>query len=164
MNLPESYIEIRESIRTEEITYGVGGIKLFATAELEQGQVGYAVASDGKSLYSDNNGSWRSGWIVIGYETACGDPLFIDSDDPALPVLTAMHGVGNWEPSPVAISLKVFARSLEYFAQVSKGRSNPVELENNPLSDDERNMFLQRIAELNEGKFEPGFWSVLLEG
>jgi hypothetical protein len=83
MNLPPRYNEVRAALPADEVAFGCGGIKLFGADELEQGQVGYAVASDGKSLCSHNHGAWRQNWTVIGYETACGDPLFIDTDDAA---------------------------------------------------------------------------------
>ena len=160
MKFPASYIEILKTM-PEEISYDIGGIKLFPVAELEQAQVGYSLGPDGKSLCGDNDGDWRSSWIVIGHETACGDPLFIDTNDTALPVLTAIHGEGAWEPRPVAISIKAFAQCLEVFSHISSNRRNPVELENNPLSEGERSAFLHRIAELNERKFQPEFWNVL---
>jgi len=74
-----------------------------------------------------------------------------------------MHGDGSWDPVPVAISLRVFAKCLEEFARISKGRTFPVELENNPVTDEERGVFLARIAELNNNQLEPDFWGVLLE-
>ena len=43
------------------------------------------------------------------------------------------------------------------------GRSNPVEREANPISDEERTFFLRHIAELNQSSIAPEFWSVLLE-
>lgn len=50
MNLPASYIDLLKKMPADEIGYGVDGIKLFCVAELEQAQVGYSVAGDGKSL------------------------------------------------------------------------------------------------------------------
>ena len=112
---------------------------------------------------SRDRGAWRPNWTVIGYETASGDPLFIDTDDSALPVLTAVHGEGAWEPQLVAISTVAFARSFEEFARISEGRRNPVERNNNPLSDAEHDSFLRRVTELNAAQFQPDFWAVLLE-
>ena len=163
MNLPPRYSEVRAGLQMNEVSYGCGGIRLFGPAEIEQGQVGYCVAPDGKSLCDPDNGGWRQNWTVIGYETACGDPIFIDTDDSALPVLTAVHGEGAWEPQPVAISIEAFARSFEEFARVSQGRSNPVDRDSNPLPGNEREAYLRRVAELNQKQFAPDFWAVLLE-
>jgi len=163
MNLPPRYNEVRASFPMDEVAYGCGGIKLFGGADIEQGQIGYAVTPEGNSLCSRDRGAWRSNWTVIGYEIACGDPLFIDTDHSALPVLTAIHGEGAWEPKPVAISINAFVRSLEEFERISKGRSTPVERANKPLSDGERDTFLRRVAELNGMQFQPDFWAMLLE-
>jgi hypothetical protein len=163
MNLPPRYNEVRVALPAGEVAFGCGGIKLFGATEIEQGQVGYSVASDGKSLCSGTRGAWQPSWTVIGYETACGDPLFIDTDDAALPVLTAIHGEGAWEPQPVAISIDAFVQSLQEFARISEGRNNPVERDNNPLPEAERDKFLRRVEELNLMRFKSDFWAVLLE-
>src|SRR5690348_10851647 len=97
VRVPQNYFEQRESISFDDIRYGAGGIKLFRAAELDEGQVGYSVSPDGKSLCTGKQGAWQPNWLVVGYETACGDPLFIHTDNPALPVFTAMHGEGEWE-------------------------------------------------------------------
>ena len=74
-----------------------------------------------------------------------------------------MHGKGAWEPVPVAASVEAFAKCIEEFSRISVARSNPVEREANPVSDDERTVFLRRIAELNQISSAPEFWGVLLE-
>ena len=163
MNLPDHYNDIRAVLRVDQVSYGCGGIKLFNNAEIEQAQVGYSVTPGGKSLCSPDRGSWRENWTVIGYETACGDPLFIDTNDAALPVLTAVHGQGAWEAEPVAISIDAFAHSLAEFARLSKHRSNPLERDQNPISSEERDRFLRQVAALNREQFEPDFWAILLE-
>jgi hypothetical protein len=114
-------------------------------------------------LCSGETGAWQPNWIVIGCETACGDPLFVDLDAAALPVFTAMHGEGAWEPVQVAASIEAFAKCIEEFSRISVGRSNPIEREANPVSDDERTVFLRHIAELNRTSSAPEFWDVLLE-
>ena len=164
MITPPRYTALRASLPSSEVSFGCGGLHLFDVSEIEGGQVGYSVASDGTSLCGHRNGAWKASWVVIGYETACGDPLFIETGDPALPVLTAIHGVGTWAPVAVSISLNAFWASLEEFARISAGRSNPVKLGANPLTDDERSTFLLRISALNDGQIEIGFWDVLLAG
>jgi hypothetical protein len=160
--MPQSYLTLRETIPFEELSYGCGGIKLFRPSELNEGQVGYSVSSDGKSLCTGEQGAWRPNWLVIGYETACGDPLFIDNHDSALPVFTAMHGEGDWEPKPVAVSFEAFAKILAEFARIAHERSNPVALDANPLPAHQRDAFLAHTTELNGG-LDAGFWAVLLE-
>jgi hypothetical protein len=161
MEVPAAYIKKRQGIPIDEVSYGVGGIKLFNATELDEGQVGYSITAEGESLCGYEEGDWRPTWLVIGYDTAVGDPLFIDTSDPALPVLTAVHGQGTWEPSRIAVSIDTFTHSLNEFARVAKGRNNPAQLESNPLPDNERAAFLKHAMEMNG--FEPEFWSVQLE-
>jgi hypothetical protein len=163
MKLPDRYDKVRENLPSAEVNLGGGGIKLFSVSELEEGQVGYSVAPDGRSLCSGESGAWQPNWVVIGCETACGDPLFIDIGAVALPVFTAMHGEGAWEPVQVAASIEAFAKCMEEFSRISAGRSNAVEHEANPLGDGERTSFLRRIAELNQTSAAPEFWDVMLE-
>jgi hypothetical protein len=86
----------------EEVEYEIASV-----SELEGLQVGYSVTPEGDTLI-DENGGWRERWLVIGFEELTGDPAFVDLADPALPVLTAMHGEGEWEPLPLAKSLRGF--------------------------------------------------------
>ena len=162
MKLPDKYYEVRKSLPVAEVNFGVGGVKLFSVAELDEGQIGYSVTSDGKSLYGDETGSWQRSWVVIGYETACGDPLFIDTHASALPVFTAIHGEGEWEPVQIAPSLETFAKCIEEFSRISVGRSNPVEHAANPVPDNQREAFLRRIAALNQASRAPEFWELLV--
>jgi len=161
MRATARYLALRNSLEKGEVSFGVGGLLLFEAAEVDARQVGYSVAPDGSSLCG-GSGRWRPTWIVIGYETACGDPLFIDTSDPALPVFTAVHGEGMWNPVKIAVSAETFLESMKEFARIAVGRSNPVEQDQNPLSDDERNEFLARVTALNEGQIEAEFWDVLL--
>lgn len=93
----------------------------------------------------------RQGWrlaarrLVIGHEETTGDPLFVDLAEPTLPVYTAMHGTGDWQPERVAVSAAAFFRSLELVGEVAHGRGSPAEREQNPLRDDERAAVLRRI-------------------
>jgi len=162
MNIPALYKRIREEL-PDEVSFGCGGIKLFGTTDIENAQVGYSVAPDGTTLSSEDKGGWRSSWLVIGNETGCGDPLFIDIDAPELPVLTAMHGEEQWTATEVAGSAETFAKCLEEFSRISIGRRNSLEREVNPVSDDERRSFLTRIAQLNRLSDAPPFWDILLE-
>jgi len=162
MNIPLRYRDIRKSL-PDEVSFGAGGIELFPAAEIERRQVGYSVNPDGSSLCTGDDGAWRPTWIVIGHETGLGDPIFIDRSSAALPVYTAMHGAGIWEPNPVASTAEAFARCFSEFSRIAAGRANPAEHDANPLRDDERAQFLARIAELNGTSIAPEFWDVMLE-
>ena len=41
----------------------------------------------------------------MGYDADLGDPYFVDTRLESLPVFTAMHGTGSWDPSEVSCSL-----------------------------------------------------------
>src|SRR5262249_47354625 len=103
-------------------------------------------------------------WVVIGYETSLGEPLFLDTNSTSLPVFTAMQGEGVWNPVQVATSVEAFGMCFEEFARISERRRNPVDCEANPISDGERAVYLRRIAELNQSSSAPEFWDVLLQG
>lgn len=163
MDIPKRYKEIRKAL-PGEVSFGCGGISLSAVEGLEQEQVGYSMAADGTTLCKEQDGAWRASWVVIGHETACGDPIFIDTATEAMPVFTGIHGEGAWRPNPVASSAEAFAKCVQEFSRISIGRSNPVELEAKPVDDHERTGFLRRIAELNRTSSAPEFWGVLLEG
>jgi len=161
MDLPHRLLMGLSHIAPREVSYGVGGVEVFAADKLQDAQLGYSVTPDGASLCNGEVGAWQPHWIVIGYELGCGDPLIVDTSEAALPVVTAVHGQGAWEPEPVAISLEAFGRSLERFPRVSKGRATPVERDRNPLADADRAAFQTRIAEINNGAVAD-FWVLLL--
>ena len=159
MNIPKPYQEIRQSL-PDEVSFGCGGIELFALAEIESLQVGYSIKPDGSSLCTGEEGAWQPAWIVIGRETGLGDPIFIDTSSAALPVYTAMHGEGTWELVSVATSAEAFANCCNEFSRIAAGRANPGEYAANPISGDERVRFLARIAELNRTPVAPEFWDI----
>ena len=161
MSIPTRYKDLRKTL-PDRMTFGCGGIELYPSQEIEANQVGYSVTPDGSSLCSGENGAWHSAWIVIGHETACGDPIFIDTGVAELPVCTAMHGEGAWEPNLIAISAEAFANCCREFSRIATGRGSPGELDRNPLSNEDRSRFLDQIAELNRGAAASQFWDLQL--
>lgn len=88
--------------------------KILALDCIEDGQVGYSVDSNGNSLVSEDKGSWKSEWIVIGYETLCGDPIIIDTSEIDFPVSSLMHGMGTWDGGTyLSESLDKFTNSMK---------------------------------------------------
>jgi hypothetical protein len=158
MNRPARLIKLLTELAPLEVPYAAGGLKLFNLNELEQRQIGYSIGADGQTLCSPEKGSWLPGWIVIGYDTGLGDPIFIDSETSELPVFTAMEGEGSWDPKPAAFSLDAFTQCWSEFARIAKGRSNPIEEEANPLSEAERNSYLARIREITGSPVQAEFW------
>lgn len=154
----------RTPIPFGEVNFGSGGLRVYLRDEIEGGQVGYGVAPDGASLCSGEAGAWQPEWIVIGYDTASGDPLIMDTSDPALPILRDLNGRGKWAPEKISVSLDAFLAAYELLAWLAKGRATPVELETNPLSLGERAEFLVRISDLNNGQAGIDFWEAVIEG
>jgi hypothetical protein len=164
MTIPPQYGPWFRALGFAEVSFGCGGLKLFAPEELEEGQVGYSRSQEGKSFCDGAPGSWKPEWIVIGYDTGLGDPIILDTSAPELPVMTAMHGEGSWEPQVIARSLEDFAAALRAFRQVAAGREYPVALEQNPLSPEERENALQQIRGAEGDEIDMDFWEALLEG
>ncbi|HFJ9403862.1 TPA: thiamine transporter [Bacillus paranthracis] len=87
-----------ETSKQQDIELGTYEIYLFSEIELEKGQIGYRYDKHKNSLLSKEHGKWKDEWIVIGYETGMGDPVFVNIDDDAYPVYTAERGTEVWQP------------------------------------------------------------------
>ncbi|MCZ4312211.1 hypothetical protein O4H66_02240 [Comamonadaceae bacterium G21597-S1] len=159
--VPASFRHWRAALRFDEISLGFGGVRLATLVELEAFQIGYSMSLDGTNLCSDAPGYWRSTWLAIGEETSGGDPLILDTSSKALAVLTARHGLGQWDPYPVATSLAALDAALNVLAQTSRGRENPVALERNPMTEEERELALSVIGAANPG-IDLQYWDLLL--
>jgi hypothetical protein len=160
---PGWYSPWRASLDFDRIDYGVGGVELLQPEDLPEGQIGFAVASDGESLVGANPGDWLAEWLVIGHETACGDPIFASQTSPHR-VFTAMHGEGSWEPKLVAASLEIFGDCLEAFRRFANRKNSPVELEVNPPSEQKQAQFLKEIRQLTSEDPEAwAFWAVQID-
>lgn len=163
MNTPDWYTQWRATLDFESIEYGIGGVRLLRLGDVPQGQVGYAVGRDGESFVGTGPGDWRPEWMVIGYEMACGDPIFASQESPH-PVFTAMHGQGSWEPTLVAQSLDGFEECLTVFQRFATARSNEMELAANPATAEEQSRYLEDIRTLTNGRPEAlGFWAVQVD-
>lgn len=87
-------------------------IHLFSREEFEEGQLGYSVGEEDNSLTGDSKGDWEETWYVIGYDENLGDPIFVDIEDKNYPVMTAMHGEGDWELELMFSSLNEFLKCV----------------------------------------------------
>jgi hypothetical protein len=145
-----------------EVSFGITRLTIARGEEIQAAQLGYSINSEGRSLAGQDDGDWRSSWIVIGKDCSLGDPVFIDSAHPNNAVYKAAHGQGRWDPIPVASSLQNFRTALEALSALSRGREHPVALESNPLTLDDRQSFLSLIRDQN-GDVVVEFWSDLLD-
>jgi hypothetical protein len=119
-------------------------------------QVGFSVDENNQKL-----DGWNSNWIVIGTDNLVGDPIFVDTSVEYNPVYTAIHGQGIWTPELIATSPAAFVHSVQVLEKISKGRTNPKQLESNPISDEERKKVIEEIASVN--KLESyAFWESFL--
>ena len=88
-------------------------IEIFPFEQLDECQVGYSVDPDGNSLVTDEEDTWNENWIVIAYESLCGDPIIIELNEERYPVLLLMHGMGSWDNGIyLADSLESFLKSI----------------------------------------------------
>ncbi|MBD8590027.1 hypothetical protein IFT92_19745 [Peribacillus simplex] len=96
----------------EEKTISVS-FHLLSRDEFEDGQLGYREDEEGNSFVGNNEGDWKESWFVIGYDEDLGDPIFVDINNKNYPILTAEHGMGEWEPSVLYDSLEDFIKVIK---------------------------------------------------
>lgn len=95
----------------QTVTVGDATYEFASPSALPLTQQGYSVSPEGEDLTGSRDGEWRAAWLVVGWDEDLSDPLFVDLAEDALPVFTAMHGAGKWEPEPVAPSLATLLTS-----------------------------------------------------
>ena len=144
----------------EDITLGYSELNFFEPDSLEASQVGYSFDPKGKSLITGKKGDWQANWTVIANDET-GDPIFVDTATPELRVITAAHGMGSWDPEPIADSLNSFADVLSQLRLLAIGRSNPVEKLLNPLSAQEAQAFLKFVKTANPNT-DPAYWETIM--
>ena len=153
-------MEVWEITDKYELSFGYGGICLYASYEIENAQIGYATDLDHGNLCTGTPGSWRSNWIVVGRETCNGDPIFIATSSPNTSVFTAMHGAGAWEPELISKSFLGFMEIVNRLETLSTGREHPVALESKPMTQKEYDEFLQFARK--EGELASTvFWALI---
>lgn len=147
--------------KAEDISLGYSEINIFKSENIEEEQIGYSVSENGKSLTGNKNGDWKKNWVVIATDNM-GDPIFVDIENHNLPVFIAEHGNGEWEENYIAISIENFSRILNDLKQLSIKRENPVQIEKNPISETEMEMFLSKTKDENKG-MDVEYWEIFLE-
>lgn len=158
----EKFMEERKRGPFNEVSLGYRCVKLYCPAEIAQAQVGTSVDSNGRNLTGSNHGDWNRNWLVIAVDDEVGDPIFTDLSSNELPVYTAAHGEGTWDPQMISPSYHGFIACLQEIRRLSKERENPVKLERHPITDKERETTLECIADNNNGELAE-FWESWLE-
>jgi len=144
----------------ENITLGYSELNFVSADSLEAAQIGYSVDAKGKSLITGKKGDWQTSWTVIANDEA-SDPIFVDTATPELRVFTAAHGMGSWDPEPIADSLKSFADVVAQLRLLAIGRSNPVEKLLNPISAQEAHAFLKFVQTANPNT-DAAYWETIM--
>ena len=67
MNIPIDFIKLVKSNTISNISLGYDDIYLFDIDSIETEQVGYNIDLDRNSLITDEEGSWKTDWLVIGF-------------------------------------------------------------------------------------------------
>ena len=147
----------------KNVSFGGGGLLLHEPAEIPSLQIGYSILFDGLKVAGDRPGDWKESWIVIGNETCCGDPIFLDSISSDFPVYTARHGAGSWDAVLISQSYKSFLQDVDRLADLSHGRETPIGLEKNPMLPIEVVEFLS-YAKVVGGVKDAGFWADMVAG
>jgi hypothetical protein len=158
----KEYLDKLLKVSLREVSFGYRTVTVFDEKTIEEAQIGYSKDDQGNNITGTGSGDWKSSWLVIASEDETGDPIFIDLDNPKYCVMTAMHGEGNWEPNIISSSFEGFIQALEEINKMSKGRSNPVELEENPLPENEISKLIDKISSFVKTK-ELEFWESWLE-
>jgi len=146
----DQYLARRDRVALDEVSLGYRTVRLLSRGELNAAQEGY------------EGGGWRPEWLVIAEEDDLGDPIFTDLSVDRLPVFTAAHREGDWDPVQIADSFDGFVAALSDIASISARREHPAGLEENPLPDDERERLLDRISDQNPNS-DLEFWQTWLE-
>lgn len=153
--IPARYKKLRAAVPFDSVSFGYSSIDLAPVAELEVAQQGYSIVPDGDTT------DWRDEWVVIGHEGSMGDPIFIDTDVDDFPVYTAAHGMGEWSPQLIAFTFRHFIQILQQLEVLGRERSNPVELERHPITDHERESFIEFIRR-DSSDIDFTFWECIL--
>lgn len=157
--VPKTYELLSAKFPLTAVAIGYWGIELVPSDRLPAAQLGYGILP--KGVERDTSG-WKKSWLVIGRETLCGDPVFIETKEPVLPVYTAAHGTGFWEPQLIAPSSIAFFELIAQLTELANGRENPVALEKNPIPQKELQRF-RKVLSAYFGRRIPEFWNSLWE-
>jgi hypothetical protein len=136
-------------------------IALIGSGDLEQAQVGYALAESGSLISTPKPSGWRPSWIIIATSSLLGDPYFLDTSKPDpegdCPVYTAMSGTDTWQPKLCASTFALFLRILAIGMEVARGFDV-----DDPDMDDEqvfREAFGPKIREYDPAALKAGHWT-----
>ena len=95
-------------IEPNELELSYNDVGIGSVEDFEDMQLGYRVDGDGnkiKDWFGDE-------YYVVGFESACGDPIIVKSDEKELPIYFMIHD--DWD------SIEKIANSVEDFSLILK--------------------------------------------
>lgn len=157
----QEIIEVIKSKNLKEVFFGSNGFSIADEGSIKDLQLGYSVHPDGSDLSGTNEGDWQKSWVVIGTDTEVGDPFFVDTSEPSLPVYTAMHGMGEWSAELVSTSLTSFLEVLDYLNSISKQKFARIDPDENTITDPKELAAIKK--KLQEISGEKYYWKIFIE-
>lgn len=143
--------------------FGAAGFNIESRFTFDEAQMGYRAHPNGEDLTGNNDGDWLPAWYYIGRDTLVGDPFFVDTNSESLPVYTAMHGQGGWDPELVSESLAGFLTSLKYLKEKSKQEVDLIEPDENTISGDNELEDIHKHVLSLCGENSSFFWECFIE-
>lgn len=154
--IPAEYTAIRSQATVERLRIGYAGIVLAPLSAIDAAQKRYADAPESRLT------PWRSDWLVIGWCEPYPDPIFIDTEDEGFPVYTAIQELGGWFPELLAYRFEHFLETLVELEQLARGRETISLLNENPVPEEEKRSFLDRIKAKGP-EVDVSFWKALFQ-
>lgn len=160
-NSPQQKKEIKESLQELNIVFReikeYVNIDIFSFEQLNKHQLGYSVDPEGNSLITKEEGSWKRNWVVIAYDTLCGDPIIVDINEEGYPVSILFHGLGSWEAgSFLSNSMSSFTNSLKEVTYLLDKKNKQI------IGKKDFESMLKRIVVDNNGFSDYDTWESLL--
>ncbi len=110
-------VSVLNTVDESEIFFGPQGFKqITSEEELNAAQLGFGVNESGQPIAntaSNNIGDWQTAWLVFARDTELGDPYFVDTLKPELPVYTGFLGDNGWEEELVASSIEAYVLCMQ---------------------------------------------------
>ncbi len=108
MPLSKELIELYQIAAAQDlyIPWSANYLVLYDPLRLEQCQIGYRWSEP----FGKMEEGWNQAWLVIGDQG--GDPIIAHTDQVGTPISMAIHGTGEWNPSPRCSKLECFSTSV----------------------------------------------------
>jgi hypothetical protein len=138
-------------------SFGVVSLLMFSNESSIKNQTGFSIDRDGNPIFGFDEGDWQEGWYVIGIDQNCFDPIFIDLNDPDLPIYKASASMGSWEENLICENYQSFLKSLKLVENL-KTKYQSCET----VPDEEVQSFMANIKN-NIGDGNLYFWGMFIQ-